>query len=52
MHGDGGKAVQSLEHITVVRVPGHGGELLGDRGLGTGADLLIVETGRKDSYLV
>lgn len=52
MHGDGGKAIQSLEHIAVVRVPGHGGELLGDRGLGTGTDLLIVETRRKDSHSV
>lgn len=52
MHGDGGKVVECLEHLTVVRVPGHGAEPLGDRGLRAGADLTIAETGRQGSYSV
>lgn len=49
MHGDRGEVIQSLEHIAIERVPGHRGELLGDRGLGAGADLLIAEPGRKEN---
>jgi len=48
VHRDRGIVIQSLEHITIERVPGHRGELLGDRGLRAGADLLIAEPGRKE----
>lgn len=49
VHGDRGVVIQSLEHISIERVPGHGGELLGDRGLRAGADLLIAEPRRKEN---
>lgn len=52
MHGDGGMDIQSPEHTTAERVPGHRGELLRDGGLRPGADLLIVRTGRKENNSV
>lgn len=49
VHRDGGEVVQGLERAPAEGVPGHRGELLGDRGLPAGADLLVVEAGGREA---
>lgn len=48
MHGDGSKAVEGFQDVSVECVPGDREKLLWDRDLWAGADLLVVKPAARE----